>query len=78
MAQYKITRARFLDWYFSSSDDIFSFGLNCIGELKDFGKIEIKVQSLLDYCGYIPSYICIGQDDKDNFDISPSDVEFID
>jgi len=84
MEKYKITREKFLDWYFSDSDEVKSFGYSCMNELINTGKIEKSVQGLIDECGYIPKYICEGQNyEFDNlspldFELSPTDVELID
>jgi hypothetical protein len=75
MAQYKITRERFLDWYFSDSDEVKSFGYSCMNELINTGKIEKSVQGLIDECGYIPKYICEGEQDKEYNGVSPLDLE---
>jgi hypothetical protein len=77
MTQYKITRERFLGWYFSDSDEISSFGFNCMNELLHSGKINITIQGLIDTCVYIPKWICEGQSIHDEEELSPEDIELI-
>ena len=78
MAEYKITKEKFLGWYFSDSDEIGAFGFNCINELLHYGKIDITVQGLIDNCCYIPKWICEGQSIHDEEDLYPEDVQLID
>jgi len=78
MAQYKITRKNFLEWYFSD------ISVDIIDELIEFGEVTITAQSLFDSCGYIPLWLCEGEQDKEyngvsplDLELSPSDVELI-
>ena len=71
MAQYKITRKNFLDWYFY---DI-KTGVDVIDELKEFGEVTITAQGLFDSCGYIPLWLCEGQQDEEYKGVSPLDLE---
>jgi len=48
---------RFVDWYFSDSDDKQIFANNLIEELKAGEKVVTTVQGLLDMCCEIPNYI---------------------
>lgn len=75
--KYKLTNKKFLDWYFYDNDDIVSFGINVVNELKSFGKATINVQSLFDSCVYIPQWICEGQSIHDEEELFPEDVELI-
>ena len=75
--KFKLTKEKFINWYFSDSDDISSFGFNAVNELKEFGKVNITIQGLFDSCGYIPQWICEGQSIHDEEDLSQEDVELI-
>lgn len=74
----KVKVSRFLDWYFSESSDVNSFGMNCIELLKLDGSIKISVQDILDGCFYVPEYICEGfeAESSDN-EYASSDIELI-
>jgi hypothetical protein len=68
--------SKFLEWYFSSDDDIKPIAYRVIEELKMFGKCNTTVEELFDECGYIPKFICENKDeDAYNYDIE--DVKFI-
>jgi hypothetical protein len=76
--KFKITKERFIDWYFSD------INVDVIDELKKFGEVTITAQGLFDSCGYIPLWLCEGQEDKEYngisplaLELSPSDVELI-
>ncbi len=69
MAQYKITRKNFLEWYFSD------ISVDIIDELIEFGEVTITAQSLFDSCGYIPLWLCEGEQDKEYKGVSPLDLE---
>ncbi len=71
----KITEKAFLDWYFSDTEDLITFGQNMITELYTTGFVKESVQSLLDRCGYIPGHISENSVDDKEYD--PEDVELI-
>ena len=73
----KITKTAFLDWYFSESDDIYTFGNRCIDMLRDDGIKAYTVEMLFNECGYIPEYICVDNENDSGVEYHPSEVEFI-
>jgi hypothetical protein len=76
--KYKVTKERFINWYFSDVETRIDFGNNAIDELEQFGKLNVTIKGLFDTCGYIPSSICEGIDTEDlDEDLEPSDVELI-
>ena len=60
----KVKASKFLDWYFSESDDYIAFGMKSAMELFENGKTSVSVVDIFNDCGYIPSYICEQKDDK--------------
>jgi hypothetical protein len=50
----QMTKARFIEWYFSDLDDVKNIGWEVIEALKRDGKFEIDTQFLFDNCGTIP------------------------
>jgi hypothetical protein len=76
-----VKASRFLDWYFSDSDnEIREFGNTMLEQLKTFGKAEMSVEELFDASWYIPQSICEDWDgnwDNEQQEYSPSDIEFI-
>lgn len=76
--KYKVTKERFIDWYFSDVESRIDFGSNAIDELCRFGKLNVTIEGLFDTCGYIPSSICEGIDTEDlDEDLEPNNVELI-
>jgi len=74
----KVTKSRFLSWYFSDSDDVKQFGSRCIDMMQCEGFVNISVEILFEECGYIPAHICDGQSDNFIDDYEPDvDVELI-
>jgi hypothetical protein len=71
----KVTAHNFIKWYFSSSDDVKSFGERAIKMMLDEGFVNISARELFDGAGYIPSFICEGEEMDAEYD--PSEVEFI-
>lgn len=70
-----VTASKFLDWYFSDSDDVTSFGDRCVEMIQSEGFVNLSARQLFDECGYIPQFIC--EDSDGNEEYSPSDIEFI-
>ena len=72
----KVTKSRFLDWYFTDNKDAEYIGKRLIDALNDKGTFTITVESLFKDCGYIPYYIC-EYDSDINCDLETKDVELI-
>jgi len=66
----KVKASKFLEWYFSDSDDAKSIGNRVIESLQCDGTFTINVQTLYDECGYIPQHICEDADGKDEYEAS--------
>jgi hypothetical protein len=75
--KFKLTKERFINWYFSDNDTRIDFGNNAISELEQFGKLNVTIKGLFDTCGYIPQWICEGQSDETDDELSPLDIELI-
>lgn len=74
----KVTKSRFLSWYFADSDDEKQFGARCIEKMQMDGYVNISVDILFEECGYIPAFICEGQSNNFIDDYEPNeDVELI-
>ena len=72
----QVTKSRFLSWYFSDTFDAHCIGCDVISALKNDGEFIITTQDLLDRCGYIPSWLCEGEDNKSR-DLETDKVELI-
>ena len=71
----KVTKSRFISWYFSSIDDINSLGDRAYRCLMYDDEFHITTQDLFDECGYIPAFICV--DAVGDIQYHPSEVELI-
>ena len=60
----KVKASKFLNWYFSDSDDFVIFGMKSVDCLFENGNISLSIVDIFNDCGYIPSYICEQKDDK--------------
>jgi hypothetical protein len=74
-----VKASRFLNWYFSDSDDIKEFGNSMLKQLMTFGIANIDVKQLFDGCALIPEYICEDWDEDwgNEQEYSPEQIEFI-
>lgn len=76
-----VKASRFLDWYFSDSDnEIREFGNTMLEQLKASGTAKISIEQLFEDSWYIPQSICEDWDgnwDNEQQEYSPSDIEFI-
>ena len=75
-----VKASKFLDWYFSDSDnEIREFGNAMLEQLMTFGNAKISIEQLFEDSYYIPQSICEEwADDWDNEqEYSPSELEFI-
>jgi hypothetical protein len=76
-----VKASRFLDWYFSDSDnEIREFGNTMLEQLKESGTAKISIEQLFEDSWYIPQSICEDWDenwDNEQQEYSPSDIEFI-
>jgi uncharacterized protein YdaT len=71
-----VKASKFLDWYFSDSDnEIREFGNTMLEQLKTFGTAKISVEQLFEESWYIPQFICESAEGDEEY--SPSDIEFI-
>jgi hypothetical protein len=74
----KVTKSRFLSWYFADRDDVNQFVSRCIRMMALEGFVNISVEILFEECAYIPAYICEEQSDNCIDDYEPNvDVELI-
>ena len=76
--KHKITRSRFLDWFFTDSEDVNLMGANVRAGLRSEGTYTITVQELFDTAGYIPAWITDYKGKDDDQDFQPEDCELID
>lgn len=60
----KVRASKFLNWYFSESDDYVTFGMKSVLSLFEHGNISLSIVDIFNDCGYIPSDICEQKDDK--------------
>lgn len=74
-----VTASRFLNWYFSDSDMVESFGQRAVEMLESEGFVNISARQLFEECGYIPQHICedLDVDWDDAREYSPEEIEFI-
>ena len=72
-----VTASKFLNWYFSDSDMVESFGQRAVEMLESEGFVNISAKQLFEECGYIPQHICEDYDGVYEVEYEPSDVEFI-
>jgi hypothetical protein len=71
----KVTKSRFLDWYFSDSDVLDSLGERAYQGLMYDDEFHITTRDLFNECGYIPAFICV--DAAGDIEYDPSEVELI-
>lgn len=62
----QVTKADFLKWYLNGSDTYEFLGSLAFDLLMEKGSATITTEQLFEDCGYIPAYICIGQEDADS------------
>ena len=80
LPEFKVTKKRFLKWYFSIEENRQSFLFNCMSDLKKEGTVSIDVNHLFNNCEiFIPVSIMENFDDDGNdTSVSVSNVELID
>jgi hypothetical protein len=80
LPEFKVTKKRFLEWYFSFEENRQSFLNSCINDLKNEGTFSTGTEHLFYYCElFIPVSIMEGFDDDENdTSIHTSNVELID
>jgi hypothetical protein len=78
--EFKVTKKRFLEWYFSIEENKQSFLNSCINDLKKEGTVSMEVNHLFNSCEiFIPVSIMENFDDDGNdTSVSVSNVELID
>ena len=76
----KLTKEKFLDWYFSDRDDILITANNMVSQLYDTGKYNVDVRELLEGCSELPDYIMENFTDEYNDTIYyvPEEIKLID
>lgn len=76
----KLTREKFLNWYFTDRDDILVTANNMISQLYDTGKYSVDVRELLEGCSELPDYIMENFIDEYNDTIYyvPEEIKLID
>ena len=75
--KFKLTKEKFINWYFDDADTRIDFGYNAIKELQLYGKFNTTIEELFDTCGYIPQWICEDQSINDEDDLGQWQVELI-
>jgi hypothetical protein len=80
LPEFKVTKKRFLEWYFSFEENRQSFLNSCINDLKNEGTVSMEVEHLFNSCEiFIPVSIMEGFDDDGNDTrLHVSNVELID
>jgi hypothetical protein len=80
LPEFKVTKKRFLEWYFNFEGNKQSFLNSCINDLKNEGTVSMEVNHLFNNCEiFIPVSIMEGFDDDGNdTSVSVSNVELID
>jgi len=80
LPEFKVTKKRFLEWYFSIEENRQRFLNSCINDLKKEGTVSIDIEHLFNNCEYfIPVSIMENFDDDGNdTSVSVSNVELID
>jgi len=80
LPEFKVTKKRFLEWYFSIEENRQSFLNSCINDLKKEGTVSIDIEHLFNNCDFfIPVSIMENFDDDGNdTSVSVSNVELID
>ena len=75
--KHQVKKDRFLDWYFSSDEDIMFIGSEVKDSLELNGSYGITVDALFNGAGYIPSWICVGEENNTE-EYNPNECELID
>jgi hypothetical protein len=78
--EFKVTKKRFLEWYFNFEGNKQSFLNSCINDLKNEGTVSMEVNHLFNSCEiFIPVSIMENFDDDGNdTSVSVLNVELID
>ena len=63
MTVLKIDQSHLVDYYLSDRDDFNNFCSNAIDDLKTSGSFEVTIESILEYLGWMPSYVIANWDD---------------
>ena len=75
----KVTKASFLDFYFSDRADVLHIGHRVVETLKIGGTYTVDVEYLFKECGYIPAHILINYEEfQEDDEFEPSEVELLD
>jgi hypothetical protein len=75
MKKYTLKKSKFINWYFADMGTRIDFGNDAIMSLELYGKLNVTIEGLFDACGYIPKWLCEGEDADE--DLLPSEVELI-
>ena len=75
----KLTKEKFLDWYFSDTDDYDHINNRLFNSLLHYGKFSINVRELLDSCCELPERLMEGYDEENDKDYHyvPCEIELI-
>lgn len=74
----KVTRKRFLEWYYSDQDDMIMLANMVYEDLITQGECRISVEQIYDACIYIPGHITDYEgEDKNTIEFDIEDVELI-
>jgi hypothetical protein len=73
----KVTKSRFLNWYFGNEEEVGDFGKRCVEMLMETGMAYTSVEVIFRECGYIPKHICVDSTDAEGVDYDPTEVELI-
>ncbi len=74
----RVTKARFLNWFFSDNDDKTNLGRDIIRHLKMEDSFTITIEDIFSEACYIPSYICEDSNQyEEGTEFEPSEVELI-
>lgn len=65
MKKVKLKKKRFLDWYFSDTDDYIHLAIKILKQLKHEGKSSITIEEIFEGCSELPDYI-MENHDEDN------------
>ena len=78
--EYKLKKNKFLDWYFSETDDYTELGRYIVATLLEKDTITISIQSILNLSDYIPAFILEKHKDLEDGDeiYDTDDIELID
>jgi hypothetical protein len=81
MKKGKVTASKFLEWFYSDSEDYLHAGESLVFNMKTNGYYKSTVKEIFDSSGYIPAHICTDlseEIDDDDHEFESEELEFID